>query len=93
MPEATLAALLLPPNRSALESAVVQALHTRTHPERTIATLHQPGAAGGIAAPLLPWLAWGARRRAASVVTGCTPAPGKHPASMAPTRCPVSRCG
>ena len=36
MPEATLAALLLPPNRSALESAVVQALHTRTHPERTI---------------------------------------------------------
>ena len=59
MPEATLAALLLPPNRSALESAVVQALHTRTHPERTIATLHQPGAAGGIAAPLLPWLAWG----------------------------------
>ena len=59
MPEATLAALLLPPNRSALESAVVQALHTRTHPERTIATLHQPAAAGGIAAPLLPWLAWG----------------------------------
>ena len=59
MPETTLAALLLPPNRSALESAVAQTLHTRTHPERTIATLHQPGAAGGIAAPLLPWLAWG----------------------------------
>ena len=26
--------LLLPPNRSALESAVVQTLHAREHPER-----------------------------------------------------------
>lgn len=59
MPEATLAALLLPPNRSALEAAVVQALHTMEHPERTIATVHHAGAAVGIATALLPWLAWG----------------------------------
>ena len=50
------AALLLPPNRSALESAVVDALHTLEHPERLLSTLYNPDA---IAAPLLPWLAWG----------------------------------
>jgi len=50
------AAMLLPPNRSPLESAVVDALHTLEHPERTLSTLYDPGA---IAAPLLPWLAWG----------------------------------
>lgn len=47
--------LLLPPNRSALESAVVQTLHAREHPERTIATLYR---ADTINAQLLPWLAW-----------------------------------
>lgn len=46
---------ILPPNRSALESAVVQALFVGDHPERAISTLYRPDA---IAAPLLPWLAW-----------------------------------
>lgn len=50
------ASLLLPPNRSALESAVVDALHTLEHPERLLSTLYNPDA---VAAPLLPWLAWG----------------------------------
>ena len=47
--------LLLPPNRSALESAVVQALHTQEHPERTLTTLYR---ADTLDAQLLPWLAW-----------------------------------
>ena len=50
------ASLLLPPNRSALESAVVDALHTLEHPERLLSTLYNPDA---VAAPQLPWLAWG----------------------------------
>ena len=57
MPKTT--ALLLPPNRSPLETALVQTLHTLEHPERTVAALYRPSAAGGIAAALLPWLAWG----------------------------------
>ena len=44
--------LLLPPNRSALESAVVQALHTQEHPERTLTTLYR---ADTLDAQLLPW--------------------------------------
>ena len=47
------ASLLLPPNRSALESAVVDALHTLEHPERLLSTLYNPDA---VAAPLLPFV-------------------------------------
>ncbi len=46
---------LLPPNRTALESAVAQTLFEREHPVRDIATLYR---ADTLAAPLLPWLAW-----------------------------------
>lgn len=46
---------LLPPNRTALESAVAQTLFDREHPVRDITTLYR---AKDIAAPLLPWLAW-----------------------------------
>lgn len=59
MPDATPnTALLLPPNRSALESALVQTLHTRGHPEAQISTLYRTDADTGISAELLPWLAW-----------------------------------
>lgn len=46
---------LLPPNRTALESSVVQALFTQEHPIRDITTLYR---ADILALPLLPWLAW-----------------------------------
>lgn len=46
---------LLPPNRTALESAVAQTLFAREHPVRDIATLYR---ADTLATPLLPWLAW-----------------------------------
>lgn len=46
---------LLPPNRTALESAQVQTLFEREHPVRAIATLYR---ADTLATPLLPWLAW-----------------------------------
>lgn len=46
---------LLPPNRTALESAVAQTLFDREHPVRDIATLYR---ADALATPLLPWLAW-----------------------------------
>lgn len=46
---------LLPPNRTALESAVAQTLFDREHPVRDITTLYR---AKDIAVPLLPWLAW-----------------------------------
>lgn len=53
-----LAARLLPPNRTPLESAVVRAVHATDHPERTLATLYQARGERAVAAPLLPWLAW-----------------------------------
>ena len=46
---------LLPPNRSALESALVQILFKQEHPVLDITTLYR---ADTLAAPLLPWLAW-----------------------------------
>lgn len=51
---------LLPAYRSTLESAVVDAVHTAAHPIDDIRTLYRPElpAAGGVSAPLLPWLAW-----------------------------------
>lgn len=47
--------LLLPPNRTALETAVVYAQHLVQHDERAIVAARQPYAAPSA---VLPWLAW-----------------------------------
>lgn len=47
--------LLLPPNRTALESAVVHAQHLVQHDARAIVAARQPHQTP---APVLPWLAW-----------------------------------
>lgn len=50
--------LLLPPNRTPLESAVVQALHSADHPEQTIGSLYRSIGDNAVSSELLPWLAW-----------------------------------